>query len=481
MKTDSIKKNLLFQIINQVATTIYPLITYPYISRVFGPTGLGEYSFTNSVLYYFLIIANLGIVNYGSREIAKHLNNSKELNKNFWGIYICRSIAVFISIIAYIGYLLLFENKYMLLGICQLVQLIAVFIDVSWFFSGIQKFKVTSLINTIIKFISIGFTFTLVKTENDIYVYILILGISNIIGNILLCFQLKKYIHFIKLKDVQIKKHIKPLLILCIPIIAMSLYKYMDKIMIELLSTTYELGLYEAAEKIINIPIGVITAFGVVMLPKMSQMISDGQKDKSLKVLESTLNYSLIISIAMAFGIIAITPTFVPIFLGNDFIQSENLIIYLSISIIFTTWANMIRAQYLIPNNRDREFIVSVFLGAIINVILNSILIPRFSSLGAVIGTIFAEFTVALIHSLYSKKDLKIITYIKDSVFYIIPAIIMVLIVRLIESYIGQNIISLLVQIISGAIIYLLITVIHLFKKKDEVFMVYLNKIRKSV
>lgn len=476
IKVDSIKKNYFYQMLSQITTTLIPIIIYPYISRTFGTSGLGEYSYTNSIIYYFLIIANLGIINYGTREIASSIDDKTILSRKFFEIFYCHLISTLFSILLYAGYLVIFGQKYLILSICQIVQLIAVLFDISWFFVGIQKFKTASIINNIFKIIVIILVFIFVKTPSDIYIYILLLGISNLLGHLLIWPSLRKYIKICKVNFKDVIKHLKPLVILCIPVIAIGIYKYIDKVMIENLSSSYQLGLYEVAEKVITVPLGIITAIGLVMLPKMSQLISQGKKEKSINIIGISMNYSMLLAIGLTFGIVAIIPKFIPIFFGEAYYESIILVYIIAITILFSTWAETIRSQYMIPNHKDKEFMYSVIIGAVINIIINYLLIPRYLALGAVIGTVVAELTVAVLYSIYSHKELKIKNYLKEQVVYYIFGIIMFIIVRIIGSLLGNGILSLIIQIAFGGIVYLSICGLYLYHKRETMFIYYLKK-----
>lgn len=476
IKIDSVKKNYFYQMLSQLVTTLSPLIIYPYISRVFEASGLGEYSYTNSIMYYFLIIANLGIVNYGNREIASCINDNKLMSKKFSEILYCHWISTIFSIFLYVIYLIAFGQKYFILGICQTVQLVAALFDISWFFAGIQKFKSASLINSVFKVVVIVFVFWFVKTSSDIYIYILLLGLSNLLGHLFLWPKLKKYIKISKVSFGGVIKHLKPLIILSVPIIAIGIYKYMDKVMIENLSSSYQLGLYEVAEKIITIPLSVITAIGLVMLPKMSQLISQGKKKESINITGMCMNYSMLLAIGLTFGIIAVSSQFIPIFFGSIYSESTILVYFIAITILFSTWSNTIRAQYLIPNNKDKEFMYSVIIGAVVNLLINYWLIPKYAALGAVFGTIAAEFVVVLSYTIYSYEDLEIWKYLIDEIPYYVFGCIMFIVIRGINTLLYNGILSLMVQVLTGAAIYLIMCAVYLYCKKDKLFIYYLRK-----
>ena len=273
----SVKKNLLYNMAYQILILIVPLITVPYVSRALGAENIGIYSYTYSIVYYFMLIAMLGINNYGNRTIAKSRDNKEELSRNFLGIYSIQFTLSIIMIAIYLFFISRFEKKYTLIGYIQVIYLISNALDINWFFFGIEKFKLTVTRNAMIKIISLICILLFVKNRDDLVIYTLILSGSTLICQLILPYFLKKEISLVKITKEDIFKHIKPCLILFMPVIAVSLYKVMDKIMIEKLSNVIEVGYYEQAEKIINIPIGIITALGTVMLPKISNLVQKNE------------------------------------------------------------------------------------------------------------------------------------------------------------------------------------------------------------
>ncbi len=459
----SIKKNFLYNIAYQILILIIPLITAPYLSRVIGAEGIGIYSYTYSIMQYFMLFRMLGINNYGNRCIAKVRDNKKELSKTFLSIYALQLITSIISIVIYSIYIQ-FTNEYKMYAMIQLIYLISICFDINWLFFGLEEFKLTVTRNTIIKIISTISIFILVKNRNDLYKYIFILAVTSLISQSILWIFLKKYITLVRITWNDIKKHIKPNLILFIPIIAVSLYNIMDKIMLGSMTNAKEVGLYENAEKIINLPTCIITALGTIMLPRISNLVAKGEKEKIKAYISKSLEFMMFLSIPMCLGIIAITDNFTPIFFGNDFSGIEILIKYLSLIIIFKSWANVIRTQYLVPEEEDKQYIISVFIGAIINIILNSILIPKYNSLGAVIGTIFAELVVMFYQTYVVKDELEIEKDIKSSIRFVISGLIMYLIVISFQKIIDNKIILIITQIIIGSIVYFIMNYRYILK-----------------
>jgi O-antigen/teichoic acid export membrane protein len=173
-----VKKNFIYNFIYQILILILPLITVPYVSRVLGADGVGTYSYTYSIAYYFMIIAMLGLNNYGNRRIAKVRDNKEDLSKEFWSIYKLQLITSSIMIILYFLYVSLFATKYKLIAFIQILYVASSMLDINWFFFGIEKFKLTITRNTIIKVFSLILIFIFVKNENDLWKYTTILSSS---------------------------------------------------------------------------------------------------------------------------------------------------------------------------------------------------------------------------------------------------------------------------------------------------------------
>ena len=322
--------------------------------------------------------------------------------------------------------------------------------------------------------------FLVVKTKDDLWKYTLIMTIGTFISQTVVWVYLKKYVVFTKIKLSDIKEHIKPNLILFVPVISYSIYKIMDKIMLGNMATITEVGLYENAEKIINIPQGVITAIGTVMLSKMSNMVVTENEEKNKKYIELSMKYVSIIACAIMFGLLAVAQRFTPIFFGEEFTKSGNIIVLMSCIILAISWANVIRTQYLIPNKRDKIYIISTFVGAIVNLIFNSLLIGKYQSYGAAIGTILAEYCVMIIQFVCVRHELNIKQYLKDLIPPFVIGTIMCIFVRVISIFMENNIFTLCTQIIIGAVIYIVLTGVYLIKTKDKILCEELKKLSKK-
>lgn len=461
----SVRINFLYNVGYQVLALALPLITMPYISRVLGKEGIGIYSYNYAIANYFVLFIMLGLNNYGSRTIASSRDNKNLVSKNFINIYAMQIICGFIFISIYLIYCI-FISKNTILSLIFLLYVLSAIFDINWFFFGLEEFKLTVTRNTLIKLVSTILIFILVKSKDDIYFYCFIMVGSILVSQIALWPFLKGKIEICKPDWEEIKNHIKPNLLLFITVLLTSLFKVMDKIMLGIMSSVDEVGLYEASEKIVNIPISLITALGTVMLPRISNMMARNDENTISYTLNSIV-FAIFISSSMCFGIMAVSDEFVPIFYGQGFETCTILYLILLPSCIFLAFANVIRTQYLLPKKMDKEYIISAALGAIINVIINLLLIPKYGSIGAAIGTFAAEMIVCLYQTWAVRTGLPIKIMLKKSSILVLDGLIMFIIVRSVSFFTMNILTNLLFKIILGVIIYILLCFVEwiIYKK----------------
>ena len=447
----SIQRNLAYNFAYQILAVLLPLITTPYVSRVLGPEKVGEYSYAYAVAYYFVMIAMLGLNNYGNRTIASVRDQKEELSKEFCGIYLMQLLFGLLSLIAYGMYGLFFSNQPMT-WIVSLYVISAIF-DINWFFFGVESFKITVIRNAIIKLATTTLVFCFVKGQDDINKYALIMVSGALSSQLVLWKYIRGYVHLCKLTYTDVLKHIKPNLILFIPVVAVSLYKVMDKIMLGAMTTKTEVGLYESSERIIQIPMALIQSIGTVMLPKMTNLIANHDEKTSKNYISHSIMLVMLLSSSMSFGIMGVARYFVPIYYGEGYLKCVTLFQVLLPSCIFIAFANVIRTQFLIPKKRDKVYIISVVMGAIINLIVNYCLIPRFASVGAAVGTLIAEVVVCVYQALMVRKEIPIFEYVRKSVPFVVSGIIMYAVLAVVNID-ASDVVNLFAHIIIGALIY---------------------------
>lgn len=471
---NNIKKNIIYNVIYQVLILVIPLIMAPYLSRVIGANGVGIYSYTYSVVYYFMLLTMLGVNNYGNRSIAKVKDDKSKLSKTFWSIYLFQLLFGILMLIVYFTYILCFSQRYRIIFLLESLFILSSMLDINWLFFGLEEFKITIVRNSLVKILSVILIFCFVKSNEDVWKYVLIMSFTTFLSQIFLWGFVRKKVGFCKIKLNDILVHVKPNLILFIPVIAISLYKMMDKVMLGSLSDINEVGFYENAEKIVSIPITLISALGTVMLPRITNIITKGEEHKVKEYIHTSIIFIMFMAYAMTCGLIAVGYNFAPLYYGVEFKKTGLLIMILSLTLPFLSFANVIRTQYLIPKEKDKIYVISVSLGAITNLIMNFIFIPLYKSVGACIGTISAEVVVMVYQTFAVRNELPVTEYIKKTLPFFIKSLIMLLIIYTLNYLNINSIIILVLQISLGMIIY------SLLNYKYILSMINLNRIKNN-
>lgn len=478
-----LKKNLGYQTIYQILNTCLPLITSPYLARVLGAEKQGVFSYTQSIVNYFTLIAMLGVVNYGTRSIASCMGDRKKQSDAFWNIYALQFVVSVISVVSYIIYLLMVCPENVWIAVLQSFYLFGALVDVNWLFFGVEKFRITVTRSMVIRICSVILILFFVKTSADLWIYTAIMAGSTFFSNIILWYFVPQEIEMHPLKMIRVKKigfHLKPNLVLFIPVLAMSVYHVMDKTMLGLLSTYEQVGYYYNADKIINIPIGVISGVGTVMLPRMTSLKEEGKEKKSTNLFLLSIELIVAASAAMTFGISAISNEFTPFFFGKGFEACINLIIVLSPVLIIKGLSQISRMLYLIPNHMEKIFIESVFAGAIVNLIVNLALIPKMGAMGAVIGTLVAELVSCLWQYLKMNKYIHCLHTILRSLIYVVFGITMFFIIRIVVGLFNGGVIGIAMEVITGVLIYGLLCIAYWKITHNNILNIVISNVKRK-
>lgn len=478
MAKKSVKKNYIYNLIYQILVMIIPLITTPYLSRVLGAENIGIYSYTLSITTYFILFGSLGVAMYGQREIAYVQDNKDKRSKTFYEIFIMRIITLFISlIIFYITFCI--KGEYNVYYKILILEIIANAIDISWYFQGLEEFKKTVIRNTIVKLISVVCIFVLVKNNNDLNKYFAIYVLSNVIGNLSLWLYIPKYTSKVKLNELKVIRHLKPTIILFIPQVATQIYTVLDKTMIgAIIADKSEVGYYEQAQKIIKLLMTIATSLGTVMMPRIAATYSKGNKEKVREYMNTSFSFIMLLAFPLMFGIISVANKFVPLFYGNGYEKVIPIMCIISPIIIFIGLSNVTGTQYLLPTKQQNKYTISVVMGAVVNFILNIILIKKYASIGASIATVVAEFCVTLSQFILIRKNIKFKEVIPIIYKYIIASIVMFIASMVVGCCITNNILSIFIQILVSVIIYLGVLIIMKDKMIDEGINIVKKKIK---
>ncbi len=406
MKKDNTKFNIIMQSVYEICMMIIPFITAPYISRILGSDQGGVYSYNYSVVNYFMIVAILGLEAYGARTIARVRDDSKALSQQFTELYFSHVIVSVLTLVVYVLYCG-FLSKYKIIAWIQILYVLGQALNISWLFVGLSEHRILVTRNIAFKIIMVICIFTFVKKPDDLGKYVFILSADSFASHALLWTIRSKYARFVKVHLHDVLAHLKPQLILFVSIIAGSIYQMMDKTMIGNMGFMAELGQYEYADKIMRMPLSIITGVGTVMLSRSAHLFSKGEDTKVYLSVQIMLRAVTVFSSLVFFGFLSFGKAFCNLYLGSGYEYSGQLLSALAITVLFISWNSTLRTQFFIPKGKDSSYVIAVCTGAVINILLNAILIPRYNCMGAAIATVISYGMVSAIEIWMSRKELK--------------------------------------------------------------------------
>lgn len=469
---NGLKKNVVYSIIYQIMMIILPLIMTPYIARVFGADGVGAYTVANTIAGYFLQASMMGVSTYGNRSVAYNRDDKNSLKNIFSEVYYTQLLFCVMSILAYGLYIILCPFGRRDLLIIEIVYLASSFFDISWLYNGIERMDINLKVNLVTRVITVASILFFVNNKNDLRLYALIMSLSFFLSNLFLFLIHRKYVPLVWIELKNVRNRIFPMIVLFLPVISSSVYKTMDKIMLGALTDSDKLvGYYSYSEQLIGIPQGLVTALGLVMLPRMSNLIANGKKTQVVEEMRDSMQILNFLSLAITFGIGAIANEFVPLFLGIEFVPVAKYVLMLTPCNFLITWGYTIRNQYLIPMKKDKLYVISILIGAFTNFAVNLVLIPRIGIIGAIMGTLISEFEVALLQSLYISRELQILKYIADAGPFILTGAAMFAVVRVIGNSMGAGFVTVVLEIMVGGLVYVSLSLlILLIIDRDRLF-----------
>ena len=464
--------NYLYSAFYQLILIIVPFITAPYLAKTLQPVATGINSYVSSVVQLFSAIGLLGINNYSIREVAYVRNNKKDLTKLFAELIKLRIILFLITLVCYLIYAIL--SEYRIYFLIQIIAVFSAFLDISWFYMGLEEFKVTVTRSIIVKILFLISIFTLVKSPSDLGIFMVLSTIYTVIGNALLYFGVKKHIDKPKYNIASVKRHIKPMIKLFLPYAASLIYLQIDKIMIKgLANNITDVGFYDQAERLVKIPLALITALSSVMLPRVSNEFKNNNKENVKKYISTSFIFSIYMAIPLMFGIFSVSYTMVPWFYSPAYNGVIPIMMIISPIILFISLSSVCGNQYLTAVNDTKTLTKSYCIGALLNLIFNAILIPIISAKGAAIGTVIAEFTVFIIQYLVVRKILDEKNIIRNLYKYLLCGIVMFIACNVVGIHYPPTAMTTIIQIITGVIVYFVILLII----KDELTYNVISKV----
>lgn len=405
----SLKKNFLYSSILTTANYIFPLITYPYVSRILGVTNIGLYNFADSIINYFIMFSMMGIGIIGIREIAATQDDKNEKNKVFSSLFILNAVltllALAILIICIFTVHDLRENKeLMYVGVLKLISNLFL---IDWFYKGLEKFKYITNVTLTIKMLYVVSVFIFVKESNDYTIYYLLCTLMitlNAIANFIYAF---KYVKF-DFKSLNIRKYVKTNFVLGVYCFLTSMYTSFNVAYLGFVSNTTEVGYYATGTKLFSIIIALYTAFTGVVQPRMSSLLSENKFDEFIGLIKKSTDLLLTITVPAVLFTCAFSPEIIKIISGEGY---EGAIIPTRIVmplIFIIGYEQILVIQILTPLKKDKQILINSISGAIVGLILNIILVNKYASIGSAIVWVMSELSVLVSAQYFVMKYAKV-------------------------------------------------------------------------
>ena len=452
----SIKRNFAYSASYQILNVLVPLVTTPWLSRTIGAEGNGMFTYTQSIANYFVLFAQLGITNYGVREIARCSNNRELRSQTFWNIFAMNAAWGTCVVIAYLVYAAAF-GTYRPLLLVWLFWVVGSVLDATWLLNGCQEFGVPMMRNACTRLLGMAAILLFVHTEEDTWIYVSAIAVPYMLNAALVWPFVRRYVDFKKPTVQGALAHLKPNLLLFVPVVAVSLYTLLDKVMLGAMAGMEQTGYYDYAEKISKMPMAIVTALGAVVLPRMTEVIGRGRHDEAKGLVYTTMWFMEAVAMGLAFGIAAVANEFVPVFFGRGYEECVPLMCILGVIIPLICATNVMGVQYLVPLGRDRQFTVSVLAGAAVNIVINLAFIPQYGAAAAACATVAAELAVLLAQGWMLRGELSFAQALRGTAPFVAVGGVMLIGVRLLNMVLGPFALTapgLLSEIVIGVVLY---------------------------
>ena len=457
-----IRKNAVYNMAYRVFSLLLPLVTAPYLSRVVGKAGVGLYDYAWNISYVFVLIGMLGLENYGVRAIARARDDRRELDRVFSEIWRMQLLVAGATLLVWLGYVFFIAGEEQPIALHLTLMSVSCLVNLDWCLMGLDLFRPIALRNTAVKLAGAAAIFLLVRARDDLWLYALVWSIATLAGCLSCWTTLRGRVSPVRVSWRAALAHLPPCALLFVSVIAVSVYRRMDVIMLGAMAGWEPNGLYANAEKIIYCLSGFISAIGTVMLPQASSLMQQGRIDRLRHRMALSMDLMMCMTAALAFGLASVAEEFAPLFYGADFADSGMLMIPLAFTLITIGFANVIRTQWVLPGGRDHILIRSVVCGACVNLALNAVCIPRLGAMGAVIGTLAAETAVPVVQWLHLRGELPYRRYLRSCAAYAAMGLAMLLLVRAVGAALPlKGWAGLAVQVACGALAYIAMALLH--------------------
>jgi len=468
MALPSVKHNFFFNLVNTVIKIVFPLIVFPYVSRVLLPEGIGRVNYAEAFVSYFVLFSSLGIPVYGLREIAKHRSDHHLLQKKLAGVFSINLVFAIISYSVLAGLMVSgFIGKEPKLVLINSSLILFSLLDMEWYFQGTENYKFITVRNVIVKMISLVLIFIFIRSHDDVLLYALLLAIG-VGGNSLFNFfyvlskhgkVLLQHLHFQSIRA-SFAEHFRSILITSSMALAGSIYLSLDVVMLGQISSNEQVGFYSASMKIVRVLISVVLALSTVLLPRASFHVKNDEMKEFNDLIKLSFNFICFLSFPCMIGIAILSESIIVLFSGMDFYPAHHVIQLLAILMFLVSMNNLFGMQILYPLNKERLFLYAILAGAAVNVTANLILIPRYNAIGAAVSSIVAELVIFVSLFIANKKFFHISVF-KKPLRYFFASLIMGAVVFTLHHYIPPfKLLNTMAMMLTGGICYFVTLVI---------------------
>ena len=457
----SLKKNIAISTLYQVLLIILPIITAPYIARVLGPDQSGVYDYTNSIMTYFTMFAALGTATYGVREIARVRDDVAMRSRLFWEIELMTVMTSAVCIAVWFVFIA-FTPQYKVIYIVLTMGIFSTMFDISWFFAGMEQFKYTVTKNAACKLIGVILMFLFVKKEDDLLLYVIIITASAMLGNLSMWLYVPRFTEKVDFRTLHFRRHFHETLIYFIPTVATSVYTVLDRTLIGVITQNKaENGCYHYTMQIVNMMKALtFSSLNMVLGSRIAFLFAEERYDEIRERIADSINYILFMGIGICFGVIGVSKRFVPVFLGSGYERVITMLMLMSPIVIIIGISNCLGSQYYTPAGRRRLSARYIIIGALVNLTLNLILIPKFWGYGAIVASLIAELVITALYLKNCNGYLKAKTILKDSWKKLIAGAVMLAVIKGIDNVISNDLLALLVEVAVGFTLYCAVTAV---------------------
>lgn len=456
-EAETLARNSIYNVAYKLLNIIFPLVSATYIARVIFAAGVGEVSYAQNTVAYFATIAALGIPNYGVREIAKARRDKSRTDGVFVELFVINAVSTTVCIIAYLALINIMPNLHDNINMYYAVGLSLLFnyINVDWFYQGNEEYAYITKRSFAVKSLSLIAMFVFVRNEGDTLAYALIGSLATGGNNVFNIVHLKKYKLKPRIETLNVKRHLKSIFIMLGSVIAVELYTLLDTTMIGVLCDNRSVGYYTNSMRLVKLVINVVSAIGGVLLPRLSQYYVDRKYDECERVVNKVFRVMLFLLLPSAVGIFLTAHLIIPVMFGDSFLPAVTTLRIGALLICTLGFSNLFGTQILLTFGDEKKLLCCTIIGAVSNIIMNTILIPRYQQNGAAIASVISETLVTVLTMAFSSKYIKIHLDFRYVWSVAVATISMVVVVLMVMKIPVNQYILLTVSFISGAICYI--------------------------